>query len=497
MKKNDLIELEVVRYAFEGKGVAKIDKDNLQIKEEKGRQIYFDPSPASEENTENGKYTIFVHGAYPGDRVIARLSKIKKSYSEAKTLEVIVPSPEREEARCLHFGVCGGCKQQDLNYESQLKYKKAQVSEIFEKLGGLTGYEMEEIVASAKIFYYRNKMEFTFAEQRWLTPEEIGSQEEIDRYFSLGLHIPNMFEKVLDLERCFLQSPESNRIMSFTRDFFKSRNTSIYSIKNPTGYLRHLVIKQSRNTKDLMVNLVTFEEDDSLMKEYVFQLISTVPEVTTVINNINAKKALIATGDYEKIYFGSGYISDSIGNYIFRVSANSFFQTNTLQAVNLYKTALEFAGLTGSEIVYDLYSGAGTISLFVSDYAKHVYAFEAVESAVSDANENKKLNNASHVSFYQADLYKSFLPILEVNQIPGPDIVILDPPRNGMHENTVNDVISLGPKKLVYVSCNPATQVRDIKLFAERGGYRLERVRPVDMFPHTYHIENVALLIKD
>jgi 23S rRNA (uracil1939-C5)-methyltransferase len=233
------------------------------------------------------------------------------------------------------------------------------------------------------------------------------------------------------------------------------------------------------------------------MKEYVFQLIRQVPEVTTVINNISAKKALIATGDYEKVYFGSGFIFDSIGNYIFRISANSFFQTNTLQAVNLYQTALDFAALTGNEIVYDLYSGAGTISLFVSDYVKKLYAFEAVESAVSDANENKKLNNAAHVSFYTADLYKSFLPAIEENQIPKPDVVILDPPRSGMHENTVNDVVELGPKRLVYVSCNPATQVRDIKLLTERGSYRLMRIRPVDMFPHTYHIENVALLIKD
>jgi 23S rRNA (uracil1939-C5)-methyltransferase len=244
-----------------------------------------------------------------------------------------------------------------------------------------------------------------------------------------------------------------------------------------------------------MVNIVTSSEDEMLMNDYVNLLKTEVPQITTIINNINLKKAAIATGDYEKVLYGSGFISDSIGKYKFRVSANSFFQTNTLQAEKLYQTALDFAGLNGNETVYDLYSGAGTISIFVSGKAKEVYAFESVESAVKDAEENKRFNNISNVHFIQADLYKSFLPAIGEQNIPGPDVVILDPPRSGMHQNTIDDVIKCAPERIVYVSCNPTTQVRDIKLFT-KGGYKLVKIKPVDMFPHTYHIENVALLVK-
>ena len=244
-----------------------------------------------------------------------------------------------------------------------------------------------------------------------------------------------------------------------------------------------------------MVNLVTSEENDELINGYANELLAEVPEVTTVINNITKKKAAIAIGDYEKVIYGSGFIYDKIGEYNFRISANSFFQTNTLQAEKLYQTAMDFAELSGNEIVYDLYSGAGTIAIFVSEKAKQVFAFESVESSIEDAKVNADLNNISNVQFFNADLYKSFLPIVEKNKIPNPDVVIIDPPRSGMHGNTVNDVIKLSPQKIVYVSCNPATQVRDIKLMVD-AGYKLVKIKPVDMFPHTYHIENVGLLIK-
>jgi 23S rRNA (uracil1939-C5)-methyltransferase len=257
-----------------------------------------------------------------------------------------------------------------------------------------------------------------------------------------------------------------------------------------------LVIKTSHHSDDLIVNLVTSSEDDSLMKEYVKQLTGGVPQITTIVNNISFKKAAIAIGDYENVIYGSGFISDSIGKYKFRISANSFFQTNTLQAEKLYQTALDFAGLNGDEIVYDLYSGAGTISIFVSGNAKDVFAFESVESAVKDAEENKKINNINNVRFIRTDLYKSFIPLVQEKNIPIADIIIIDPPRSGMHQNTVEDVIKINPKKIVYISCNPATQARDIKLLT-KGGYKLIKIKPVDMFPHTYHIENVALLVKE
>jgi len=484
LKKGDTLELTISRYASEGKGIAKINRSKIK------------PAQKTEDqNFEKENYVVFVHGSYPGDKVTAQLRRIKNSYAEAKAIEIISPSKHRVEPRCKFFGMCGGCKQQDLNYETQLKYKEELVKETFEHIGGLADYKFENIVPSENVFYYRNKMEFSFSDKRWLTKDEIGMDEIIDKDFALGLHIPRIFDKVLDIDECFLQSELSNKILNFTRKFFKRKNTTIYSTKTHTGYLRNLVIRQSENTEDLMVNLVTSSEDDELMKEYTSELLKSVPQITTVINNINKKKASVAIGDYEKIYYGSGYIYDMIGDYKFRISSNSFFQTNTLQAENLYKTALDFSELKGDDIIYDLYSGAGTIAIYVSGKAKKIIGFESIRSALRDAAENVILNQVENVQFAEANLYKSFLPIIEQNNIPKPDVMIIDPPRSGMHKNTVDDVIQLSPVKIVYVSCNPATQARDIKMMVEVG-YKLMKMKPVDMFPHTYHIENVAVLRK-
>ena len=481
IKKGDIVELQVEKYAFEGKGIAKVSKSELL-------------GLNSDERNENN-FVVFVQGSYPGDTVKARLLKIKNSYAEAIAVQIISSSKERINARCKYFGVCGGCKQQDLAYESQLKYKQQQVVEIFNKLGSFSDFEIGEIIPSNQTFYYRNKMEFSFGDRRWLTKEELAIEENIDKNFALGLHIPRIYDKVLDVDECFLQSETSNRILNFTRKYFKDKNTSIYSTKTHVGYLRNLVIRQSHKTNNLMVNLVTSEENDELMSGYCNAMLKKVPEITTAINNISKKKAAIAVGDYEKVIHGSGFIYDEIGKYKFRISANSFFQTNTLQAEKLYQTALEFAELGGNEIVFDLYSGAGTIAIYLSSKSKQVFAFESVESSIQDAKVNAELNNITNVEFYNADLYKTFLPIVEAKNLPNPDVIIIDPPRAGMHANTVIDVIKLSPLKIVYVSCNPATQVRDIKLMTD-SGYELTKIRPVDMFPHTYHIENVALLSK-
>jgi len=475
MKKGQIIELEIEKYAFEGKGVAKMSRE-----------------PGSEKN-----YVVFIHGSYPGDKLSARLTKIKKNYAEAVVESLISPAENRIQARCRFFGICGGCKQQDLDYNAQVDFKRKQVEEVFNKLGGFNDFIIEPIIPSENIFFYRNKMEFSFASKKWLIKEELNSNEEIfnKEEIALGLHVPNIYDKVLDIDECFLQSELSNDILNFTRIFFKDKKSSVYSIRTHEGYLRNLVIRKSFHTNDFMVNLVTSEDNPSLMKEYTHNLLKKFPGATTVVNNINLKKASTAVGDFEKVYSGSGYIYDFIGSYKFRISANSFFQTNTLQAEKLYETAFQFAELSGNEIVYDLYSGAGTISIFISGYAKEVYGFENVESAVKDAEENKKLNKINNVHFITADLYRSILPKVELKEIPKPKVVILDPPRSGMHKTTVEDVIKLNPEKIIYVSCNPATQVRDIKLFAE-AGYKLIKIRPVDMFPHTFHIENVALIVK-
>ena len=481
LKKGDILELNIEKYAFEGKGISKIDRRLL--------------IPGSKDEEGKNNYVVFVHGSYPGDKVKGRLTKIKKSYAEGITEEVISPSAYRVSPRCKYFGICGGCKQQDLDYQKQLEFKQQQVEEIFNKMGGFKDFGIERIIPSEKIFYYRNKMEFSFSDKRWLTKDEIDSGKDFNKDFALGLHVPNVYDKVLDIDDCFLQSVLSNEILNFTRFFFKERKIPIYNTKNHEGFLRNLVIRQSEHTDDLMINLVTFYEDDNLIREYSEALLKTFPQVTTIVNNINLKKAAVAIGDYEKVYYGEGLIYDSIGKYRFRISANSFFQTNTLQAENLYKTALEFAGLNGNEIVYDLYSGAGTIAIYISGNSKKVYGFENVESAVHDAEENVNINNIKNVKFLTADLYKSFLPIVNENELPLPDVIVVDPPRSGMHKNTVDDIVKLNPEKIVYVSCNPTTQVRDIKMLVD-GGYKLEKIRPVDMFPHTYHIENVALLRK-
>lgn len=480
IKKGDIIELEISKYAFEGKGIAKISKEKLLGKE----------ASSGEKN-----YVVFVQNAYPGDIVKARLLKIKNSYAEAITTEIIESSKHRIEPKCKFFGVCGGCKQQDLDYNLQLEYKQLQVEEVFRNIAGLKEIKSESIVPSDRIFAYRNKMEFSFSDVRWLTKEELESNEKIERNFALGFHIPKIYDKVLDIDECFLQTELANNILNFTREYFKSRNISAYSQKTHKGLLRNLIIRQAFNTKDLMVNLVTYDDEPELIGNYSKSLIDKFPEITTVVNNVNKKLSSVSTGDYEKVIYGSGFIYDFIGKYKFRISSNSFFQTNTSQAEKLYQTAIDFAEFSGNEIVYDLYSGAGTITLFTSDFVKELFAFESVNSAVEDAEFNAKLNNVSNVKFYVADLYKSFLPMVKENKIPKPDVMIIDPPRSGMHKNTVNDVITLSPQKIVYVSCNPATQARDVKLLLD-ADYKFIRMKPVDMFPHTYHIENVVLLVK-
>ncbi len=480
MKKGEILEFDIESYAFEGKGICKLPiEDNDEL------------------SASGKKFVVFVNGSYPGDKVRAQIRRKKRSYAEAIVEEVLVPSNDRTEARCSYFGTCGGCKQQDLKYSVQAKYKEEQVRDIFERLGGFDNFEMEPIVEAENIFYYRNKMEFSFSDKRWLTKEEIGSDREIpNRNFALGLHIPRIFDKVLDLNECFLQSEESNKIMNFTREFFKSKNATIFSTKTHEGYLRHLVIKQASQTDDLMVNLVTSSQNDEWMEEYSSKLLEVVPSISTIVNNINLKKGKTAYGDFEIKYFGDGYIYDLIGDYKFKISANSFFQTNTAQAANLYQVALDYAELKGDEVLYDLYSGAGTISIYVSKNVGEVFSFEAVDSSIKDAHSNNKLNNIENVTHIQADLNKSFLSIIENKSIPKPDVILLDPPRAGMNPKTVKDLITLSVPRIVYVSCNPTTQARDIKLLAEVG-YKLIKMRAVDMFPHTFHIENVALLLKE
>ena len=477
MKKGDLLELDITGYAFEGKGVAKIIKEVHTLEE-----------------SDVKKYVVFVNGSYPGDKVLAQVTKIRKSYAEAKVKTIINASPLRVPPKCKYFGVCGGCKAQDLAYNNQAKFKEEQVNEIFERIGGFDQFEKLPIVGSEKIFFYRNKMEYSFGDKRWLSEDEIGSMQEIpNRNYALGLHIPGMFDKILDIDECWLQSELSNNIVNFTRDFFKMQQVQAYSPKEHTGFLRNLVIKQSFSTNDFMVNLVISGENERLFILYKNELVTKFPEVTTIVYNINKKLSQVAFGDYEIVTHGPGYIFDFIGESKFRISANSFFQTNSVQAEKLYSIAREFAEFSGNEVVYDLYSGAGTIPIFISKFVNQIYGFESVEPAIKDAEVNIELNNIKNFMPILADLNKSFLPIIREKNLPVPDVVIADPPRGGMNPKTVQDLLEIKPEKIVYISCNPATQARDIKMLCD-AGYRLIKIQPVDMFPHTYHIENVALL---
>ncbi len=475
MKKGDIIEVAISDYAFEGKGIAKI--------------------PTVESDKE---FVVFVAGAYPGDRVKVLITKKKKNFAEGRIQEFITKSDFRIEAKCIYFGTCGGCKQQDLDYYKQLEFKQAQVVDAFERIGDLSGFTVEPIIGSEKVFFYRNKMEYSFSDKRWLTKDELNSGEEIEnRNFALGLHIPRIFDKVLDIHECWLQSDKSNSILNATRQFFLQKGETIYSTKTHVGYLRHLVIKSGHHTGDLMVNLVTSEWRPELMEEYAKFLNDNITGIKSIINNINYKKGKTAIGDEEHLIWGEKYIYDYIGSKKYRISANSFFQTNTLQAERLYSIAKEYAEFNGNETVYDLYCGAGTISIFMSDDVREILGFESVEPAIEDAKVNSGVNNSGNTKFYIADLNKSFLPLLEKEKIPRPDVIITDPPRSGMNPKTVKDIIQLNPSKLVYISCNPTTQARDVKLLTQEGNFELVKIRPVDMFPHTYHIENVALLVNN
>jgi 23S rRNA (uracil1939-C5)-methyltransferase len=463
IKKGEELTLHIESMAFEGKAIARIEG-----------------------------LVVFVHNAVPGDTVRARIIKVKQQYLEARTLEVVVPSAMRVQPRCRYFGVCGGCKMQDVRYENQLEFKHRYVIDAFERIGRLDGIKIPAPIGADSIFFYRNKMEFSFSDQRWLTAEEIRTGEEFARDFALGLHVTGRYDKVIDIEECYLQSETSNRILTAIRAFAMNNRLAPYSASGHRGYLRFLVVRQSRATGEIMVNLVTHSNRPDIVKPMIEYVCGEVPEVTTIVNTINTKKAQIAVGDEEVIYVGDGTITDTIGTSKFRISANSFFQTNTAQAERLFSIARDFGELQRDDIALDLYSGTGTIAIYLSDSVGKVYGVESVTSAVEDARANAVLNGIANVEFVPGDVPERLRDRTSWLK-EEPTIGILDPPRSGLHPKAVVEIITLRLPRIVYVSCNPATQARDLAAFVE-SGYRIDRVQPVDMFPHTYHIENVVRL---
>ena len=438
-----------------------------------------------------GGYVVFVAGAVPGDRVRAKLFKRKRGFGEARLLEVLEPSSLRTDPRCEYFDACGGCKWQHVQYEVQRDAKRQSVADALRHTGGFADIEVRPTIAADEIYYYRNKMEFSFAAHRWLTDWEIASGTEFDRDFAIGLHVPGRYDKVLDLKTCYLQSEWSARLVNATRDFAKARDWTPWDVHKQTGFLRHLVLRTPANTDERMVNLVTNGRDDERMAEYAAFLRAEFPETTTFVNTINTGVAQTAFGEEIVTVFGSGIVHDRIGGYTFEIAPNAFFQTNTRQAEKLYAVAAEFADFKPDDLVYDLYCGAGTISLYVSEHVRHVVGVELVEEAIANAHANAKMNDVENCTFVAGDMLKLFTPNF-VETHGRPDVLIVDPPRAGMHPKVVEQIAQLRPERFVYVSCNPQTQARDLALLKDH--YRIEAVQPVDLFPHTHHVETVAKL---
>ncbi|MDI6766229.1 MAG: 23S rRNA (uracil(1939)-C(5))-methyltransferase RlmD [Bacteroidota bacterium] len=466
---------------------------------QKGDELVLKPESLSG----NGKtvahyegFVIFIENAIPGDTVRAKIWKITKRYAEARAVEILSPSPYRVISKCKHFGTCGGCSWQNLSYEAQLNFKQCLVRDAFTHIGGFPNPHVQPVIGCDYPYFYRNKMEFTFSNYRWLTSEEMKNDLEQEPEVALGLHVPQRFDKVLNIDECYLQSEISTAILNSVREIAKGWDLSVYSTKKHEGYLRHLIIRDGKKTGELMVNVVTTYEWQEVMQNLTKLLLKHFQEITTIVNNITTRKSLVAFGDSEKVYHGTGLITEKLGNFTFHISANSFFQTNTYQAEKLYNVAKQFASLKPSDVVYDLYSGTGTIAIFLSDAAERVLGIEVVESAIRDAERNAEVNNVSNCFFLQGDLKDRLTKDNSwLQEHPKPNVVVADPPRSGMHPKVIEKIIKLAPDRIVYVSCNPATQARDAKLLAD-GGYLLKTIQPVDMFPHTDHIESVGLFTR-
>ncbi len=495
-KKNKRIILQdllITDYAAEGKALAKLD----------------------------GK-VIFISGAVPGDVADVLLTKNKKDWAEGRVLQIKTWSKERVEPFCKHFGTCGGCKWQMLPYPKQLQYKQQEVEQNLRRIGKVDLPEILPIIGGDETVHYRNKLEFTFSNKRYLLPEEIMSSNQygenaVDTLCAseladskvppsggggglssgaLGFHVPRIFDKVIDIETCFLMEDVNNRIRNTIRSFALENTFSFYDIREHTGWLRNIIIRLC-TTGELMVNICLNYEEEADRTKLFDHLLKEVPEITTLLYTINPKWNDSIYDLTPQVYFGKGYAIEKLStgsdgeDFEFKISPKSFFQTNTKQAEKLYTVTREFAALTGNEIVYDLYCGTGSIGIFLSKNAKKIIGVEVIEEAIADAKENAALNQISHAEFFAGDVIKICNDEFFA-QHGRPDVIITDPPRAGMHEKLVNKLLEIAAPKIVYVSCNTATQARDLGLLSEK--YQVEKIQPVDMFPHTHHIECVVLL---
>lgn len=436
---------------------------------------------------------IFVPYVVPGEVVDLQVKRKKNHYTEAVAVKFHEKSPLRTEPFCSHFGVCGGCKWQCLSYEEQLKYKQKQVFDNLTRIGKVELPEFRPILGSEKTRFYRNKLEFTFSNKRWLTEEEVKQDVKYDQMNAVGFHIPGAFDKVLAIDKCWLQDDISNQIRNAVRDYAYAHNFPFFDLRTQEGLLRNIMIRTS-STGELMVVLqckVTDDEGRRKMEEILQFMADSFPQITSLMYVIN-NKCNDTIGDLDvEVFKGNDHIFEEMEGLRFKVGPKSFYQTNSEQAYNLYKVAREFAGLTGNELVYDLYTGTGTIANFVARQARKVVGIEYVPEAIEDAKVNSALNGIDNTLFYAGDM-KDILTNDFIAEHGRPDVIITDPPRAGMHNDVIDVILAAEPKRIVYVSCNPATQARDLQLLD--GKYKVTAVQPVDMFPHTHHVENVVQL---
>jgi len=441
--------------------------------------------------TPDGK-VIFLPNAVPGDIVDIQTFKKRKAYYEGKAVAFHKLSEKRTIPVCVHFGVCGGCKWQDMAYEHQLYYKQKEVTNNLTRIGHIQLPEVTPILGSKNPYFYRNKMEFSFSDSRWLTQEEVKSGEDLGNRNALGFHIPGMWDKILDLKECHLQPDPSNTIRNAVKRFSIQNNLEFFNTRNQTGFLRTMMIRTS-TTGDVMV-VIQFFKEDKVNRELILNFIAeTFPQITSLQYIIN-EKANDTIYDQEVIcYKGTDHIFEEMEGLRFKINAKSFYQTNSYQAFELYKITRDFAGLTGNELVYDLYTGTGTIAQFVAKQAKKVIGVESVPDAITAAKENAQLNNINNVEFFVGDMKHVFNDSF-IKKHGHPDVIITDPPRDGMHKDVVQQILNIAPKRIVYVSCNSATQARDLELMDAM--YKVLKTQAVDMFPQTFHVENVVLLEK-
>jgi len=435
---------------------------------------------------------IFLPNAVPGDVVDVQTFKKRKAYYEGKAVAFHKLSEKRTEPVCEHYGVCGGCKWQDMGYEHQLFYKQREVVNNLTRLGHLELPEVTPIAGSKEQFYYRNKMEFSFSDSRWLTQEEIESGEDLGDKNALGFHIPGMWDKILNINHCHLQADPSNAIRNGVKDFAVKHGLAFFNTRQQSGFLRTLMIRTS-STGDVMVLIQFFYEDKTKRELLLDYIAETFPQVTALLYVINEKQNDTIYDQEVLCYKGQDHIFEEMEGLKFKINAKSFYQTNSEQAYQLYKITRDFAGLTGTELVYDLYTGTGTIAQFVAKQAKRVVGVEAVPDAITAAKENAQLNGIDNVDFFVGDMKNVFNDAFIATH-GMPDVIITDPPRDGMHKDVVAQILQIAPEKVVYVSCNSATQARDLALMSDQ--YKITKVQPVDMFPQTFHVENVVLLEK-